>query len=71
MEQLCAIHLSGSELFGVPIHAHADEPQTDLLVVPLRDRLALPAIIIVVRNWIVIQRLMGDQRSEKEKGNCN
>lgn len=62
VEQLCAIHTSGSKFSRVLIHVHGDQPQTHLLVVPLQDGSTLPLVVVISGNWVIFQGLTGHQR---------
>lgn len=59
-QQLCPIDTSGSELGSVLVHAHGDQPQAHLLGVPFRNGSALPQVVVVGGNWVVVQRLRQD-----------
>lgn len=67
-EKLQPIHTIGCELGRVLVHAHANQPQTDLLISPLVQGSALP--LVIVTNWDrviiqVLQRWTGQTQTQQ------
>lgn len=65
MQELQAVHAFGCELLRVLVHVHAHQPETHLLIGPLRHWPVLPLVILPWRDGILIQSLQNTQVSSQ------